>query len=79
VRRREPPGAWAGAGAAGKSAERAALSPWGHPRNGGLSPIIATALLSSSGGNPTPLAAYLVAPALITLVAVYLAAETHQA
>ncbi len=43
---------------------------------GGLSPLIATALLSWSGGKPWPIAAYMVAMALITLVSVYLAAET---
>jgi len=43
---------------------------------GGLSPLIATALLSWSGGKPWPVAAYMVAMALITLVSVYLAAET---
>ena len=43
---------------------------------GGLSPLIATALLSWSGGKPWPIAMYMVAMALITLVSVYLAAET---
>ena len=43
---------------------------------GGLSPLIATALLSWSGGKPWPIAAYMVVMALITLVSVYLAAET---
>jgi MFS transporter, MHS family, shikimate and dehydroshikimate transport protein len=43
---------------------------------GGLSPLIATALLAWSGGKPWPIAAYMVAMALITLVSVYLAAET---
>ncbi len=43
---------------------------------GGLSPLIATALLAWSGGNPWPIAVYMVAMALITLVSVYLAAET---
>jgi len=43
---------------------------------GGLSPLIATALLAWSGGKPWPIAAYMVAMASITLVSVYLAAET---
>ncbi len=43
---------------------------------GGLSPLIATALLAWSGGKPWPVAAYMVGMALITLVSVYLAAET---
>ena len=43
---------------------------------GGLSPLIATALLSWSGGKPWPIAMYMVGMALITLVSVYLAAET---
>jgi len=43
---------------------------------GGLSPLIATALLSWSGGKPWPIALYMTAMALITLTSVYLAAET---
>ncbi|HJY83990.1 MAG TPA: MFS transporter [Candidatus Binatia bacterium] len=43
---------------------------------GGLSPLVATALLAWSGGKPWPIAAYMVAMASITLVSVYLAAET---
>lgn len=43
---------------------------------GGLSPLIATALLSWSGGNPWPIAVYMTVMASITLVSVYLAAET---
>ena len=43
---------------------------------GGLSPLIATALLSESGGKPWPIAAYMTSMAAITLVSVYLAAET---
>jgi MFS family permease len=43
---------------------------------GGLSPLIATALLAWSGGKPWPIATYMVGMALITLVSVYLAAET---
>ena len=43
---------------------------------GGLSPLIATALLGWSGGKPWPIALYMIGMALITLVSVYLAAET---
>lgn len=43
---------------------------------GGLSPLIATALLSWSGGRPWPIALYMMGMASITLVSVYLAAET---
>jgi metabolite-proton symporter len=44
---------------------------------GGLSPLIATALLAWSGGRPWPVALYMVGMALITLGSVYLAAETQ--
>jgi hypothetical protein len=43
---------------------------------GGLSPLIATALLAWAGGSPWPIAVYLVGMALITLVSVYYATET---
>ncbi len=43
---------------------------------GGLSPLIATALLSWSGGKPWPISLYMMGMACITLVSVYLAAET---
>jgi MFS transporter, MHS family, shikimate and dehydroshikimate transport protein len=43
---------------------------------GGLSPLIATALLAWSGGKPWPIATYMAGMALITVVSVYLAAET---
>ncbi len=43
---------------------------------GGLSPLIATALLSWSGGRPWPIALYMMGMAILTLVSVYLAAET---
>jgi len=43
---------------------------------GGLSPLIATALLAWSGGKPWLIATYMVGMAFITLVSVYLAAET---
>src|SRR5262249_29899563 len=43
---------------------------------GGLSPLIATALLNWSGGKPWPISAYMMGMACVTLVSVYLAAET---
>jgi metabolite-proton symporter len=43
---------------------------------GGLSPLIATALLTWSGGKPWPVSAYMMGMACITLLSVYLAAET---
>lgn len=45
---------------------------------GGLSPLIATSLLQWADGKPWPIAAYMVGMALVTLVSVYLAAETWQ-
>jgi MFS family permease len=49
------------------------------PLAGGLAPLIATALLRSSNGDPMPVVIYLVGMALITLVCVWLARETHRA
>jgi len=49
------------------------------PLAGGLAPLIATALLQWSGGEPWPVAVYMMILAAITLVSVWLAAETHQA
>jgi MHS family shikimate/dehydroshikimate transporter-like MFS transporter len=43
---------------------------------GGLSPIIATALLAGSGGSYVPIAIYMIGMAVITLIAVYVATET---
>jgi VIT1/CCC1 family predicted Fe2+/Mn2+ transporter len=43
---------------------------------GGLSPLIATALLSESSGKPWPIALYMMGMAFITLFSVYLAEET---
>jgi MHS family shikimate/dehydroshikimate transporter-like MFS transporter len=43
---------------------------------GGLSPLVATALLNWSGGQPWPVAVYMIVIAIITLVSVYLATET---
>lgn len=48
------------------------------PLAGGLAPLIATALLGWSGGEPWPVALYLVGMALVTLVSVWLAEETHR-
>ena len=48
------------------------------PLAGGLAPLIATALLTLSGGKPWPVALYLIALSAVTLVSVYLAAETHR-
>jgi metabolite-proton symporter len=45
---------------------------------GGLSPLIATALLAWSGGRPWPVALYMVGMALVSLGSVYLAAETRE-
>jgi len=48
------------------------------PFAGGLAPLIATALLEASGGTPWTVAGYIVALALVTLVSVWLAEETHR-
>jgi MFS transporter, MHS family, shikimate and dehydroshikimate transport protein len=47
------------------------------PLSGGVAPLIAMGLLSWSGGEPWPVGAYLVGMALVTIVAVLLAAETR--
>ena len=49
------------------------------PLAGGIAPLISTALLQQSGGEPWPVAVYLIILAAITLVSVWLAAETHRA
>jgi MHS family shikimate/dehydroshikimate transporter-like MFS transporter len=49
------------------------------PLAGGLAPLISTALLEWSGGQPWPVAVYMIVLSAITLVAVWLAAETHRA
>jgi metabolite-proton symporter len=46
------------------------------PLSGGLAPLVATALLAWSGGDPWPVGAYLVGLAAVTVVSVLLAAET---
>lgn len=48
------------------------------PLAGGLAPLISTALLAWSGGEPWPVAVYMMVMAAITLVSVWLAAETHR-
>jgi MFS transporter, MHS family, shikimate and dehydroshikimate transport protein len=45
---------------------------------GGISPLIATALLALTGGDPWPVAVYMVLLSLVTIVSVYLASETFQ-
>jgi MFS family permease len=47
------------------------------PLAGGLAPLIATALLERSGGQPWPVSLYLILLASITIVSVWLAAETR--
>jgi MFS family permease len=49
------------------------------PLAGGLAPLIATALVRWSDGQPWPVAVYLIALATVTIVSVWLAAETHRA
>ncbi len=48
------------------------------PLAGGLAPLIATSLLTWSAGEPWPVALYLIGMAAITIVSVWLAAETHR-
>ncbi|MBI5775423.1 MAG: MHS family MFS transporter [Verrucomicrobia bacterium] len=48
------------------------------PLAGGLAPLIAAGLLKWSGGQPWPIAVYLIGMAVITIVSVWLAAETHR-
>ena len=48
------------------------------PFAGGLAPLIATALLDWSGGQPWPVALYMIGMVLITFTSVFLAAETVQ-
>jgi metabolite-proton symporter len=45
---------------------------------GGLSPVIATALLTRSGGQAWPISLYMLGLALVTVVSVYLSAETFR-
>ena len=48
------------------------------PFAGGLAPLIATALLAWAGGDSWPVAIYLAAVSLLTLVSVFLASETYR-
>ncbi len=48
------------------------------PLSGGVAPLIATALLRWSDGDPWPVGVYLVGMALVTITAVLLATETHR-
>jgi MFS family permease len=48
------------------------------PLAGGLAPLICTALLKRTDGAAWPIALYMIALSAITLVSVYLAAETHR-
>jgi MFS transporter, MHS family, shikimate and dehydroshikimate transport protein len=48
------------------------------PFAGGLAPLIATALLDWSGGQPWPVALYMIVMVLITFSSVFLAVETAQ-
>lgn len=45
---------------------------------GGLSPLIATAMLARAGGRPTGIALYMIGLVLVTVVSVALAGETHR-
>lgn len=48
------------------------------PVSGGIAPAICTALLIWSHGEPWPIAVYMIAMCLVTVVAVYLAPETYR-
>ncbi len=48
------------------------------PLAGGIAPLVATALLKWSGGQPWPVALYLILMAAVTIVSVWLADETHR-
>lgn len=48
------------------------------PITGGIAPSICTALLIWSGGKPWPIAVYMIATCLVTVLAVYLAPETYR-
>lgn len=48
------------------------------PLAGGIAPLIATALLQWSGGQPWPVALYLIGMSGLTLLSVFLALETHR-
>lgn len=48
------------------------------PLAGGLAPLIAVALLEWSGGEPWPIGVYIAGMAAVTILCVWLAAETHR-
>jgi MFS family permease len=48
------------------------------PLAGGLAPLISAALIDWTSGKPWPVAVYMIGMAGITLVSVWLAAETHR-
>lgn len=48
------------------------------PLAGGIAPLVATGLLSTSGGNAWPVSVYLIGLAAVTILSVGLAAETHR-
>lgn len=48
------------------------------PLAGGLAPLIASGLLKWSGGQPWPIAVYLICMAVITIGCVIAAGETHR-
>lgn len=48
------------------------------PLAGGLAPLIATVLLERSGGQPWPVAVYLIGMAVVTLISVWQVEETSQ-
>jgi hypothetical protein len=45
---------------------------------GGVSPLVAAYLLRESGGNPSPIAWYMIILAAITVVSVYLTTESYK-
>lgn len=49
------------------------------PFAGGLAPLIAAALLKAAGNEPWPVALYMIGASAVTLLSVYLAAETSKA
>jgi MFS transporter, MHS family, shikimate and dehydroshikimate transport protein len=49
------------------------------PFSGGIAPLVATALLALTANDPWPVAVYMIGLAAITVVSVYLAAETNRA
>lgn len=48
------------------------------PLAGGMAPLVAAALLDWAGGRPWPVAVYLIGMAVVTIICVWLAEETHK-